>query len=670
MVRRRFLLALALWGCPAPKEDLHTVVPPPAKLPDRVATQSVEVGPWITQVVAGWDSTCVRSRAGKVACFGQNVTASYEELALDSGTPVVIDVPPSAEIAAGAEHWCSRDADGGQVRCWGSNRHLRLGRRTPEETDYRALPVASIKDAQQVAVQGARTCVKTGARAVCWGGEYTRKLDFETHVLGVDARRIVVADSELLCEVGSSLRCFDKRREEASRYVSENMADLVLPPQGGSYGGLGGHARPDNRLYRCEVDLHGAPHCRGQRVSGPPSRAVAVGAGHMCGIREGDTLWCIGDNKAGQIGIGDSPYFHEPQEPLDETVHAVAAGSAHTCAITTDGDLQCWGLAVHGQTGLPPLQGNDKPRKVAVDERIQRVFAVANTTCIETPSGLRCSGFGGRRACGSAGFRPVDGVSKPIDVRGDGAVVCIAHDGDRLSCKEDGEARDFEAVDGASVNAIVAYQAICTLTAGRPSCEHREPAYRTTAVAPFGKMSGFTELTGHGGLFCGMRRGKELVCAELSSSYYAELEFEKPIVVARGDFKEVHAMSSRVVAVTRDGKMLAWVLYGGAAKPLDRLTETSVQKVATGRDNVCALRNGGEVRCWSTYREPQSPLPGQRVKEVAVGSQHGCAVNDRDELWCWGSNELAQLGDGATFCSIRPQDVTPALVEAFGGRDD
>lgn len=94
-----------------------------------------------------------------------------------------------------------------------------------------------------------------------------------------------------------------------------------------------------------------------------------------------------------------------------------------------------------------------------------------------------------------------------------------------------------------------------------------------------------------------------------------------------------------------------------------------VLSVSVGDDNMCALLEGGIVKCWgenaygqlgigsTTDRgglpgEMGDVLPavdlgtGQTAKAISVGAGHACAILLDDSLKCWGKNESGQLGQG------------------------
>jgi alpha-tubulin suppressor-like RCC1 family protein len=81
---------------------------------------------------------------------------------------------------------------------------------------------------------------------------------------------------------------------------------------------------------------------------------VSAGQSHTCALQADGTLWCWGRNANGQLGTGSNLASAAPVAlmGLPATWVAVTAGGEHTCAVAGDGTLWCWGLNVKGQLGL------------------------------------------------------------------------------------------------------------------------------------------------------------------------------------------------------------------------------------------------------------------------------------------------------------------------------
>jgi hypothetical protein len=76
-----------------------------------------------------------------------------------------------------------------------------------------------------------------------------------------------------------------------------------------------------------------------------------------------------------------------------------------------------------------------------------------------------------------------------------------------------------------------------------------------------------------------------------------------------------------------------------------------VRKLAMSHNQVCALQQSGELRCWGTAAVSSqvtaaAPVPGllPLARDVACGLDHCCALVGDNGVTCWGMNTWNQLG--------------------------
>jgi alpha-tubulin suppressor-like RCC1 family protein len=97
------------------------------------------------------------------------------------------------------------------------------------------------------------------------------------------------------------------------------------------------------------------------------SAAGAVLTAHTCAVKTNHTLWCWGDNAAGQLGDGTTTGSDVPVQAAGHTRDwaAVSASAAHTCAVKTNHTLWCWGANYEGEFGDGTTTGSDVPVQAA-----------------------------------------------------------------------------------------------------------------------------------------------------------------------------------------------------------------------------------------------------------------------------------------------------------------
>jgi alpha-tubulin suppressor-like RCC1 family protein len=135
-------------------------------------------------------------------------------------------------------------------------------------------------------------------------------------------------------------------------------------------------------------------------------------------------------------------------------------------------------------------------------------------------------------------------------------------------------------------------------------------------------------------------------------------------------------------ALIDDGSVWCWGANDsgqlGNGSTTDTATPTRVvgldgkaSSIAAGVRHTCAALLGGVVQCWGDNSQGQlgtaapasssTPLDVLRLNtgviEISSGNLHSCAhLSDRSAK-CWGSNDYAQLGDGAGTARPEPVDV-------------
>jgi alpha-tubulin suppressor-like RCC1 family protein len=154
-----------------------------------------------------------------------------------------------------------------------------------------------------------------------------------------------------------------------------------------------------------------------------------------CAIVTDGSMWCWGDNRFGQLGLGDTQGRLSPTriDALGTTVAKGGNGAGHTCALTADGAVLCWGRNINGQLGTGTLSPSQVP--IALDAGqppFDRIYLGGRHTCARSNDGvLWCWGANerGQLGVGDNQDRPKPTALAPLD-----AGVVRASAGAQHSC--------------------------------------------------------------------------------------------------------------------------------------------------------------------------------------------------------------------------------------------
>ena len=287
---------------------------------------------------------------GATSCAEQRSDAAVVPacLPLDGGDGGCITV---RQLAAGQSHTCALLSDR-TVRCWGSNEFGQLGNGVL--SDAAAPDGAPIVAPVTVPVPVANL---TGALAITAGDDHSCAL-----------------------LAGGTVRCWGRNAsgELGNGTTSDSPVPTAVKTLSTAIGVAAGGANGSG--YTCALVDGGTIDCWGrnglrqlgvatsaQIVPNPitvstitTATAVAVPAAegnHTCAVLSGGTLDCWGDNRMGELGIGEladdagSSIFSPTPVPGVSGVTQVRTGSQFTCALFAEGTVECWGTNAYGELG-------------------------------------------------------------------------------------------------------------------------------------------------------------------------------------------------------------------------------------------------------------------------------------------------------------------------------
>ena len=184
----------------------------------------------------------------------------------------------------------------------------------------------------------------------------------------------------------------------------------------------------DNRWGQLGIGRWGSAESTPQEVGGTGWSVVSTGSDFTCGIRDG-YRYCWGNNDNGQLGIGNTTDHYSPVRRSGENNNwaTVTTGSRHACGLRTSGLAQCWGDNSFGQVGDRTTTDRFSPTTVytVLPTGWRSLSAGYNFTCALTANG-------GRRACWGSNYRGALGldigpgdVLEPTSVPGEGEWLSI-----------------------------------------------------------------------------------------------------------------------------------------------------------------------------------------------------------------------------------------------------
>jgi len=374
------------------------------------------------------------------------------------------------------------------------------------------------------------------------------------------------------------------------------------------------------------------------------SFAGTGGAGdlHTCWVKESDkTLWCWGDNRYGQLGLGDTKDRLVPTKVNISNVAQVSAGQNHTCARKTDNTLWCWGWNSVGQLGLGKTTSSEilaiLPEKVNIDN-VAQVSAGYEFTCArKTDNTLWCWGRndGGQLGLGNATISTC------------GSDPCA------------GNPR------------LVYIDNVAQVSAGY----HHTCARKTDNT-----------------LWCwGWNYSGQLGLGNATISTCDSNPCAKsPKQVSIANVAEVSAGFQHTCARKTDNTLWCWgwnkrgqlglgntalptCYYGEpCAKSPKQVNIGNVAQVSAGGLHTCARKTDGTMWCWGYNLDGQLGLGDKtnrlmptkvnisNLSRVSTGFEHTCTAKTDGTLWCWGWNKFGQLGIGSIV-----NKLTPTLVPGF-----
>ncbi len=135
---------------------------------------------------------------------------------------------------------------------------------------------------------------------------------------------------------------------------------------------------------------------------------VGVGVYHTCALDDQSQLWCFGWNNFGQLGVGNNNYESSPAHvsSLGNVVEKFSVGAFHSCALKLDKSFLCWGRNDLGQVGDGSASNKYVPTEVTLlpaPEVVQFATGWGHTCILDVDNNVFCWGDNGNGQLGVGG---------------------------------------------------------------------------------------------------------------------------------------------------------------------------------------------------------------------------------------------------------------------------
>ncbi len=415
-------------------------------------------------------------------------------------------------------------------------------------------------------------------------------------------------------------------------------------------------------------------------------RSIVTGGAFSCAITADDAVFCWGDHRWGQLGMGGDILHPTPVHvPGVVAATAVSAGGAHTCAVapqvagTGTAGIWCWGANEHGQLGDGSMV--DRPTRVATTKQLSAngIGAGGGHSCAITTANegdMECWGAAGSGQLG-LGNTPVATQDKPYPslvplFDGANPRVRVVAAGGAHTC--------VKAVASASIRCFGANDH------GQLGGGPVAPGYGFVDATLGSAPANVSSVTAGAAHTCALDEGGRVGCwgrgDEGQVGDGARTDQPAPVMLALGAGVSATAVSAggaHSCALVTGGKVMCWGRGGegqvATAGKTDAPVPTEVADIegalaiVAGAAHTCAIGADGAARgagaqtstaSWATAAPPTAPRRSRSRASptcgaLAAGGAHTCALRGDGTLSCWGDDGSGQLGDGALLVAATPQ---------------
>lgn len=352
-------------------------------VPVHPITVPTDTGFQFKTVAAGLVHSCGIGPTGALFCWGSNLNGQLGTgtTAPGSTTPVKVGEDEDwTAISSSGMHSCGIRS--GALYCWGDNEFGQLGDGTTTERDVPA-QVGLYADWIEVTAGAAHTCgLRNGDDLYCWGSNEEKQLGAENEYPEDNYSPTPVGGSWSMPAAGSSHTCglelntglmcwgLDSRGQVSGQYWLPDPSDCL-------------HRRPECTYSRPTLTWLG--EFAGDHLGIDPLSWTAVSAGNArtCAIHPDAGQWgglyCWGNPLSDAYQFYGSSTRHISSDSWTD----VTTAGGHACGIVDGGTAYCWGNNVNGELGTNETSERvTRPTPLIISEGWTDLEAGANGTTL------------------------------------------------------------------------------------------------------------------------------------------------------------------------------------------------------------------------------------------------------------------------------------------------
>lgn len=356
----------------------------PDTMGSNLPTLDLGKGVVVKDMCAGEGFSCALTTSGRVKCWGNNNMGQLgQEVAgarVGSAPGQMGDNLPwtnlgtdfvTTDLQCGNSSACAVNTKG-QVKCWGRNSQLELGRKIEGRTNLgnkpgdmgNKLPYLPLPPVKSVSMGVYHACAASAEAVYCWGindyghsGVEIATTPMELAADAKDARKVKLEDDGVKTTIhammaGSETVC--------AEYSAGTPAKRKVKCWGSNDDGVFGAGIADATVGQ-------KPGTMGSKLPElllDSSQFIQRELYNFfsCGLKRNGTVQCWGTNDAGQLGLGDNVARGRKPEDMGSNlkhldlglpVLALSHGSLANgiCALFINHEIKCWGVGNSGQLG-------------------------------------------------------------------------------------------------------------------------------------------------------------------------------------------------------------------------------------------------------------------------------------------------------------------------------